>query len=143
MNKIKSFLFFEFSTHPLFSTTMLWLRLLLGGMLMTHGLQKLSNYEALAAGGFPDPIGLGSALSVTLAIGAESGCSIAVILGLLHRAACLPIVFTLLVAFGITHGGSVTEGELAAVYLTAFVALAVLGPGRFSVDGVLSRRISH
>ena len=70
----------------------------------------------------------------------ELFCSLALILGVLSLLALLPMIFTMGIAFFVTHGGSLAEGELAFVYLVAFILLFSAGPGRFSVDGWLSKR---
>lgn len=106
--------------------------------LMTHGWSKLCHFETLANGGFPDPLGWGSALSVCLAIFAELICSALVLLGFLHRLALLPMIATMAVAFFVQHGGRIDGGEMSLLYFVAFVALLLTGPGRFSVDAILA-----
>src|SRR6056297_84350 len=64
------------------SVGLLILRLFTGGcMLIAHGWGKLTSFGELSSK-FPDPIGLGSAPSLALAIFAEVVCAIAVMLGL-------------------------------------------------------------
>jgi doxX subfamily len=46
------------------------------------------------------------------------------------------------VAFFVANGGSIAEGELAFVYLLVFVLLFFAGPGRFSVDGWLAKKLA-
>lgn len=108
--------------------------------LLTHGWAKLMNFKALAAGGFPDPIGLGSATAVCLAIFAEFLCSAAVVLGLLHRLALIPMIITMSTAFFAIHGGHIDGGETAMLYLMAFIALYITGPGRFSADAIIAKK---
>lgn len=115
------------------------MRIAFGGLLFTHGFAKVSNYEALAAGGFPDVTGLGSQVSVLLAIFAEAVCSLAFIFGMLTRLCLLPMIATMAVAFFCIHGGSISEGELAFAYLIVFVSIWIAGPGRYSVDALLRR----
>ena len=115
------------------------MRLVFGGLLLSHGVAKLCNYSELAAGAFPDVTGLGSEVSVVLAIFAEAVCSVAFIVGLLTRLCLLPMIATMSVAFFVIHGGSISEGELAFAYLVVFVAMWFAGPGRYSLDGLLGR----
>ena len=105
-----------------------------------QNLQKLEEFEQMS-GGFPDPLGLGSALSLSLAIFGELVCSLALVVGVLSRLVLLPMIFTMCVAFFMAHGGSMAEGELAFVYLVVFVLLFFAGPGRFSVDGWLAKKL--
>ena len=117
---------------------LLILRLALGGsMLMAHGLGKFQSFAEQSAQ-FPDPFGMGSSLSMGLAVFAEMFCAILIILGALTRVAAIPLIVTMAVAFFIIHGADAWNvKELAFVYLAGFTALFCLGAGRISVDGVL------
>lgn len=137
MKQLLAFLFATGGKSATASAVLLLQRLLFGGLLLSHGLAKLDNYAALSQT-FPDPIGLGSQLSVTLAIFAEVFCSAAFILGFLHRLVLIPMAFTMAVAFFVTHGGSIADGgELAFVYLGEFILLYVVGAGRYSADALI------
>ena len=123
------------------SSLLLGMRIVFGLLLMMHGIQKWSSFDMLAGGAFPDPLGIGSATSVGLAIFAELFCSIAFIVGFLYRLSMIPMIFTMLVAFIFVHKGSIAEGELAAVYLLLFVALYIAGPGKYSLDDCIARAL--
>ena len=59
-------------------------RVSLGGMMITsHRLPKMSKFSMISDK-FPDPLGVGSATSLSIAIFAEVFCSAFLILGLLH-----------------------------------------------------------
>ena len=105
-----------------------------------HGLGKLQNYSAYAAT-FPDPLGVGSEISMGLAIFAELACGILVAVGALTRIALSQLVITMGVAAFIVHGANPyfaapgqASKEFALVYLIGFVTLILTGPGRFSLD---------
>ncbi len=115
------------------SLMLLFGRVTFGFALLQHGLDKLYAFDVLTTT-FPDPIGLGSVLSVCLAIFAEVFCSILLILGCLQRVVLLPIIATLSIAFFITHGGNTSEGELALIFLFAFIMLLIGGAGKYSID---------
>ena len=66
----------------------------------------------------------------------------ALVVGGLSRLAVLPMISTMCVAFFMAHGGSIAQGELAFVYLVVFVLLFFAGPGRFSVDGWLAKKLN-
>lgn len=63
------------------------LRVAIGCFMLVHGIQKLMGFSEMADK-FPDPIGMGSQLSLVMAIGAEVGCSLLLILGLGHANSC-------------------------------------------------------
>ena len=49
----------------------------------------------------------------------------------------------MIVAFTTVHGGSVSNGELAFLYLVIFVLSWFAGAGKFSVDGIIRSKISR
>lgn len=116
------------------SIGLLVIRLGFGGvMLWAHGLPKLQEFGD-RVGGF-DPIGLGGPVSLSLAIFAELICSALVMLGLVTRLATVPLIVTMLVAVFVAHADDPwNKKELAVMYLTAFTALLIAGPGTFSLD---------
>lgn len=122
---------------------LLVLRVAVGCFMAVHGWQKLSGFSEMA-GKFPDPLGMGSQLSLISAIGAELGCSILLIIGLGTRLAVLPLAFTMIIAHFVIHKADPWQvKELAAVYLAIYVALFFTGPGRFSLDHSLWGRRSR
>ena len=121
---------------------LLVLRVWLGlSMLLLHGWSKVEKYSGMSQG-FPDPLGVGPAMSLNLVIFAEVLCALLVVVGLATRLAAIPLVITMAVAFFAIHGGSLVgegNGEMAFIYLAGFVALLVAGPGKFSFDHVILR----
>lgn len=109
-------------------------------MLLGHGWPKLAKFSELADK-FPDPLGMGSQLSLIAALGAEVLCSILLILGLGTRLAAVPLAFTMGVALLLVHGADPWQKkELAAVYLVVYVALVLTGGGWISLDGIIRGR---
>lgn len=109
-------------------------------MLFGHGWAKLSGFSDKVEM-FPDPIGVGSQLGLILAIFAELGCSILLILGLATRLAAIPLAITMGVALFLVHSADPWQTkELAAVYLTAYVSLVLTGPGPLSLDHLIWKR---
>jgi putative oxidoreductase len=121
---------------------LLLLRVGFGGMIAGgHGFGKLMSYGEKAAS-FPDPLGLGGPLTMALAVLAEFFCGIAVALGLATRLALTQLIATMATAALIVHRADpFATKELALAYLVPFVVLFVTGPGRFSLDGWLVRRL--
>lgn len=122
---------------------LLVLRLFVGGMMLTHGVAKLENFTALREG-FPDPIGMGSTLSLVMIILVEVGCSLMVITGLLTRFAAIPLIFSMCVAAFLTPVDVTMAGsELAIMYLGIFVVIFIAGPGKCSIDYLIGKTIAR
>lgn len=61
---------------------------------------------------------MGSQLNLIMAIGAEIGCSILLIVGVFSRLSAIPLAFTMVVALLLVHGADPWKvKELSAVYL--------------------------
>lgn len=114
---------------------LLILRLFVGlTMLISHGWPKLSNFSAMSTK-FPDLIGLGSQVSLSLAVFSEVFCSVAIILGVLTRWVSIPLMITMAVAFFIVHGSDPFKTkELAFIYMGIYATLIGTGAGDFSID---------
>lgn len=112
-----------------------------GTLILRHGITKIPVLLA-APVQFFDPLGLGPAPSLVLAIFAEVFCALAVLLGVFSRAACIPLIVNFTVITVVLHGMKVPEdrGELALLYLVAFLVLFMTGPGRFSLDQRMKNR---
>ena len=118
---------------------LLWLRVMLGLGSMYHGWTKVTgegsivgwSERSVAAMGFPLPVVWGF-----LAVGAELIGGFFILLGLWTRFAALAGAIVWLVAFFIRHQlDPFRVKELAAAYTVISIAILILGPGRFSVDG--------
>ena len=125
------------------SAILLIVRIVFGLLLMNHGIDKWSNYQELSAV-FPDPLGIGSSLSLGLAIFGELACSMAFIIGFLYRLAMIPMIFTMAIAFFVIHDNDpFATKELAFVYLVVFVLMYIIGPGKFAVDHWIGKALSQ
>lgn len=103
-------------------------------MLFGHGFDKLVNFTDKAAN-FPDPIGVGPAVSLALAVLAEFFCSVAIGFGFATRLATIPLIITMITAAFVIHGGDPWgKKELAILYLIPYIALLFTGAGRYSID---------
>ena len=137
---------FLFPTKPNTTKVSLFLlavRIIFGILLMSHGIQKLNNFQELSTS-FPDPLGVGNSLSLSLAIFGELVCSLGFIVGFLYRLAMIPMIFTMCVAFFVIHANDVfAVKELAFVYLIVFILMYIAGPGKFSIDHYIGSALSR
>ena len=121
------------------SFSLLVLRLFLGGLMMPHGYQKLKNFTTGTAG-FSDPFHIGGTASLSLTIFAELFCALLVVLGLMTRVACIPLIIVMSVALFYSHQGQIFgDGEHAALYLSGYIALLFTGPGKISLDKLVGK----
>lgn len=135
MNKLLST---KYSTGA-FNTAMLLLRLALGILMMMHGYNKLVHFADMQHK-FMNFLGLGSTLSLILVIFAEFFCSLFLILGLFTRLATIPLIIATCVMVFKAHNGDIFgEGEQAALYLSGYLVLLLIGPGRISVDSMTGK----
>ena len=127
-----------------FNLATLAIRVIFGLILCYYyGLEKLKNFSHLQYV-FPDPFHIGHRISLALVIFAELLCGLLLALGFLTRFAALVLVISMSVAEFFAHKGHVamvngTLHEQAYLYLAAFFAILMVGPGRFSVDGAMGK----
>ena len=116
------------------------LRLSLGLLMLSHGYSKLMQFFSGEEIHFADPIFLGESASLALAVFAEFFCSILIAIGLWTRLALIPLIITMVVAVGVIHlNDPMDKKEHALLFLLPYLALFLLGSGRFSVDAFLSK----
>lgn len=121
------------------SLASLVLRVSLSAMMLTHGWGK---FNKLISGNFSfaDPIGIGEAPSLFLAVIGEFVCPILLIVGLKTRLAAIPPAITMLVAALIIHvDDPFRRQELPLLYFFGFVAILLLNSGKFSLDWKLKK----
>lgn len=121
-----------------FNFALLLIRLSFGIlMIANHGLSKLMNFSTMQHT-FYNFMGIGSMPSLLLDLFAELFCSMFIILGLFTRLAAIPLIIAMCVAiFGVHAHQSLAKAELAVLYLTAFVTILFVGPGKISVDAMI------
>ena len=136
------------------------IRLAVGGVFLTEGIQKFLYPDALGAGrftkiGIPIPEISASFVGVV-----EIGCGALVLLGLLTRLATIPLIIDMLMAIATTkiplffgtgpepnpmgdqYGfwAGLHQGRLDFAMLLGAIFLLVVGAGRLSFDALLARR---
>lgn len=108
--------------------------------MLTHGIPKLNNF-LVGDWSFPDPIGLGSEISLILAIFAEVFCSILILIGYKSRLASMPLIITMLVALLIVHSSDpILDHWNILLYLLAYGLLLHLGGGKYSITYFLHNK---
>lgn len=128
--------------ETLSSLGLLALRLGAGGFLIYgHGWGKLIHFSQRAER-FADPLSVGSPASLAMAVLAEVFCATAVMLGFVTRVAAAVVTFLFLtIVFVVERSKSVDDRELGFLYGICFMTLLLTGPGRFSVDAWLGKKL--
>ncbi len=130
----------------------LFLRLFVGIMLMQFGIRQIASFHQIHDV-FPSVLGMGSEASLTVMICIELICSIFIMFGFLTRLMIIPPFVAMLMAeYHILHdyvGDAYylldwqQQGYLPIMFLGIYFFLALVGPGKISVDYFLSLHIIH
>ena len=130
-----------FNKENLSNLGLLALRLGVGlNMACLHGMERARHYSDRVFS-FPDPLHMGHRYSLLLAVAAELVAGILITIGLVGRLAALLLAFSLgLAVFTGEAGASWRQREVATLYLTATLAILLLGCGRWALDAVVWKR---
>lgn len=116
-------------------------RIFVGFAMLSHGFPKLQQLLSGEEIQFYDFLGMGSKFSLILAVFAEFVCSIFIILGLFTRFAIFFLVITMAVAGLFVHSADpFSKRETSLLYLSIYLLIFASGPGKYSIDGMISRR---
>lgn len=120
---------------------LLFIRIFIGFAMLSHGFPKLQLLFSGEEIKFFDIFGMGAKSSLVVAIFAEFVCSIFIILGLFTRIAVFFLVITMAVAGLFIHSTDLfATRELSLLYLSVYLLILAVGPGRFSIDAMISKR---
>ena len=112
----------------------LFLRVSFSLMLLPHGWSKINKLFAEDIK-FSDPIGIGEVPSLILVAFAEFIVPMLIILGFKTRwFSIFPIITMVVVAFIHKWDQGFLEIEKALLFLSGFLAIALIGPGKYSLD---------
>ena len=123
-----------------FNISLFLLRVVPGLMMMAnHGYGKLVHF-AERKDKFMNFLGMGSTTSLALVIFAEFFCAFLIVIGLFTRLSVIPLVIAMGVALFKANDGQIFgDGEGAAMFLVVFTSILFVGPGKFSVDGIMGK----
>lgn len=131
------------TTQNNISIAILLLRVVIGGMMLTHGLGKLTMLFGNDPIVFADPMGVGVTASLVLAVLTEVFCSLFLIFGIATRVSAISLSITMFIAAFIVHANDdFAVKEMALLYLLIYVVLAIVGAGKYSIDNWLSKKIT-
>ena len=122
------------------SVLILLIRLFFGVLFFMHGLDKMTHFNELSYT-FPSFFGFGSYVTLMLAIFCEFACSMFLMVGCLTRIVLIPMIVSMAVAFFDIHDAMMPDGELSLIYFMVFFGLFLIGPGRFSLDYLIDKRV--
>lgn len=137
---IYNFLFPQYCRERIISFLILAVRVFFGILFFIHGVDKMMNFSILSDT-YPSVFGLGSYMTLMLAIFTEFCCSLFLIFGLMIRVILIPMIISMAVAFFDVHDAIISEGELSLIYLIMFLILYITGPGRYSVDYLIDMKV--
>lgn len=129
----------------------LFLRLFVGIMLLQFGLRQISDF-GMTKDLFPAVLGMSSEMSLILMVTIEIVCSVLIMAGLCTRISCVPPFVAMAVAEIFLRsnpvGGSMLmpwqqQNYLPVMFMGIYFFLFLVGPGKISVDYLLSLRIIH
>ncbi|MBD8018213.1 MULTISPECIES: DoxX family protein [Kaistella] len=116
-------------------------RIFVGFAMLSHGFPKLQQLFSGEEIQFYSFLWLSPKSTLILAVFAEFVCSIFIILGLFTRFALFFLLITMAVAGLIVHGADpFAKREMSLLYLSVYMLLFAFGPGRYSVDAMITRR---
>lgn len=126
--------------NSIYNFGLLVLRVVSGAMMFVlHGVPKMGMIIKGEFGAFPNPIGLGSALSLYLSGLAETLIALFLIIGFMTRFSAFILAFNMLIAvywhYSMGNGGT----ELPLIYLAMYVTIILVGGGNVSVDNTIQR----
>ena len=120
---------------------LLLMRIVIAGYLVINqGWPTLQNFLNGVAE-YPDPFHLGPRNTMLLMVFTELICASFVLIGLFTRLLAIPVAFGFTVAVFIHHWPDPFGWkELPSLYWVSFIAFAILGPGKYSLDYLFFKR---
>jgi len=116
-------------------------------LFLKHGIEKIVNYGYMSQH-FADPLGLGIYPTFFIAFISDAICSWLIMLGIATRWAALFMLCSLFVGWSIRWHfmfwvRANWHGEMMTVYMAALLGIVFLGPGKYSIDTLIQKRLSR
>ena len=129
-------------TYLLFNVTMLFFRIAVSlEMIFVHGVKKLGIGVA-ATEKVPNPLHFPEAFNDVFAAAANILFPFLVLIGLCTRLATLPTLAVTLTGYFILHWNeALLVKDTPFIYSIVFLMILALGPGRFSIDNYISKKL--
>jgi putative oxidoreductase len=151
MTRIVSFITTAYGLAVRIGNRLEWLgptvaRVVVGYVFLVSGWGKLHDLESVTSFftelGIPAP-----AFQAVLASTSEFGCGALLLAGLATRAAVIPLIITMIVAIRTALWADIDStitlfGKAELLYIALLVWLGTTGPGPFSLDRLIERRVS-
>jgi putative oxidoreductase len=119
----------------------LFIRVSIASLMLTHGLPKLANLLSGEPVVFASVFGMSQTLSLSLAVFAEVFCSILILIGLGTRFAAIPLIITMAIAAFYIHAADpFSTKEMAVLYLLGFFFVLIVGGGKYSLDNIIAKQ---
>lgn len=110
-------------------------------LMIAHGLKKIG-IGGEQAEQVPNPLHLPVSFNQLFAVSANLFFPILIIIGLFTRLAIVPILAVTLIGYFVVHwNDSTLVKDLPFMYSVSFLLLFVLGPGKYSADYFINKRV--
>ena len=125
-----------------FHITLLFFRIAVAlELMLAHGLKKIGVGVAEAEK-VPNPFHLPDAFNQLFAEASNLFFPVFVILGLFTRLAVLPVLAVTLVGYFVVHlHDPILEKDMPFMYSVAYLLLLSFGPGKYSIDYLINKKL--
>ena len=111
-------------------------------LIVAHGLKKVG-VGVPEAEHIPNPLQLSETFNNGFAIAANLFFPLLVMAGFCTRLATLPTLAVTLTGYFVVHwNGTLLEKDIPFMYSLTFLLIAVLGPGKYSIDNYLYKKLA-
>lgn len=144
MKQITRYLFNAGTYSNNINITLLILRVIIGGFMLTHGVGKFDQlFFSDQPIQFADPLGIGAVASLVLVVFAEVFCSILLIFGIGTRIGAITLFINMLIIAFVVHANDgFGRQEFALLYALVYIAIILIGAGKYSLDNLITKKLN-